>query len=330
MSGTETGVYIDLLALQADTDYLPEDFEDIARLLGGKYDRRTVRKFLERYADVSGNYGKSLETSGKLRNFSGLFPRLPEDFGKRANAKLLELQVKSGKIASPKNTEENRGEEKRGEQNYSVGGSVPSQVTDAEVVVEEPSDSPSVEESKPWKARPPRPKNPASGVGTFVPDLTQKPSGAPPNPEVEVLCKKVASLLGKSVHPSWAVHAERLLSKTPLDEAIAIAQWALAETPNPFWREHTFNMKNLADHIATGDIVEQRNSWLKKQDVNKRLTPVGEDRSQSEYRDTTKYSSKACCDCHEEFSYEWFQTGNVRCEACLEKAKAELAAEETV
>src|SRR5207249_661261 len=84
MTACELGIYITLLAVQARDNYLPAENKDIVTLL--KFDRRVTGRFLK-------TYGR-------------LFVTLPWDSSKRANAKLWNLQVKSGKIAAPEITEE--------------------------------------------------------------------------------------------------------------------------------------------------------------------------------------------------------------------------------
>lgn len=84
MTAAELGIYITLLAVQARDNWLPADDKHIVTLL--KFDRRVTGRFLETYGN--------------------LFVTLRWNSSKRANAKLWNLQVKSGKIAAPEITEE--------------------------------------------------------------------------------------------------------------------------------------------------------------------------------------------------------------------------------
>jgi hypothetical protein len=84
MSAAEEGIYIRLLAIQARDGYLPADLHLCARLCK---DARTCTKWLQKYAR--------------------LFP-LCANKRKRANVKLLNLAIKSGKLRSSENTDKKR------------------------------------------------------------------------------------------------------------------------------------------------------------------------------------------------------------------------------
>jgi hypothetical protein len=99
MTAAEEGIFIRLLATQALHDFLPADFAVIARMTSKSSDPRTVVRFLQKFAETS-----------------ELFPIIPEVSSKspkRANRKLLNLQIKSGKIKGLVATEEKEKREER-------------------------------------------------------------------------------------------------------------------------------------------------------------------------------------------------------------------------
>jgi hypothetical protein len=72
---------------------------------------------------------------------------------------------------------------------------------------------------------------------------------------VRVTAKLVEILRRENLKPAtlkaWAEQAERILTKHPEPEVIAVMQWALVDSDNMFWRGRVYSMKHFANLFST-------------------------------------------------------------------------------
>jgi uncharacterized protein YdaU (DUF1376 family) len=72
---------------------------------------------------------------------------------------------------------------------------------------------------------------------------------------VRVTARLVEILRRENLKPAtlkaWAEQAERILTKYPEPEVVAVMQWALLDSDNMFWRGRVYSMKHFANFFRT-------------------------------------------------------------------------------